>query len=95
MSTVVNLSWLIKAQQISETLATPHRVFDEVAVREELTEDDPLVVMQMVFLETSNTGVRSALERFMCAVLDQNGKATDVTFMVDLIEGLDCAPSHG
>lgn len=88
MSTVVNLSWLIKAQQISETLATPHRLFDEHSVREDVSEEDPLVAMQLVFIECANTGVRSPLERYHCVLLDETGKSTSVVFAVDLIEGL-------
>jgi len=85
---VARLSWLVKAQEISETLATPHRLFDVESVRKAAKQDDPLVAMQLGFVECCNTGCRSPLERFICRVVDEEGKATDILFMVDLIEGL-------
>jgi aspartate aminotransferase-like enzyme len=85
---------LIKAQEISETLATPHRLFDVDSVKEALKEEDPLVVMQLVFVECANTGVRSPLERFIGVLIDGKGEPTSVTLAVDLIEGLaDLAPT--
>lgn len=85
---VARLSWLVKAQEISETLATPHRLFDVESVKKAAKQDDPLVAMQLSFIECCNTGCRSPLERFICRVVDEEGKTTDILFMVDLIEGL-------
>ena len=85
---LVRLSWLVKAQEISETLATPHRLFDADSIQEEAEDTDPFVVMQLIFLECANTGVRSPLERYHCVLLDKNGVSTSVFFAVDLIEGL-------
>lgn len=85
---VARLSWLVKAQEISETLATPHRLFDVESVKKSAKQHDPLVAMQLAFIECCNTGCRSPLERFICRVVDEDGKATDILFMVDLIEGL-------
>ena len=87
-SPLVRLSWLIKAQEISETLATPHRLFDAAAVKSDSGHDDPFVVVKLIFVEFSNTGIRSPLERFVCTVLDDECDPTSVTFQVDLIEGL-------
>jgi len=85
---MARLSWVAKAQDISETLATPHRLFDVDAIKTAAKQDDPIVAMQLGFIECCNTGCRSPLERFICRVVDENGEATNLLFMVDLIQGL-------
>ncbi len=84
----MSLSWLIKAQELTETLATPHRLFDSDSIRADSGQDDPIIAMSMVLIESANTGVRSSLERYHCVVLGPEEKPTGIEFQVDLIEGL-------
>ena len=85
---MTRLNWIEKAQELTERLATPHRLFDVDGVRKDAGNDDPLVGVQPIFVEYANTGCRSPLERFICTVLSDDGEPVGVSFMVDLIQGL-------
>ena len=85
---MTRLNWIEKAQALTERLATPHCFFDVDGIRADVSQDDPVVVAQLVFIECADTGCRSPLERFHCEVLADDGKPTGVAFIVDLIQGL-------
>ena len=82
---IVSLEWLESAQEFTETLATPHRLFDAKSVRTSLGEQVK-VLLDPVYVEYANTGIRLPLDRYHCTAINESKKQE--VFSVDLIQGL-------
>ena len=79
----VDLTWIDRAQALTEKIATPHRVVEVDAVRRAAGQDNPAVVMHLAFEETANTWWNGSLHRFICQF--KTVDAADHMFQVDLL----------
>ena len=83
---VVDLTWIDRAQALTEKIATPHRFVEVDAVRRAAGKDNPAVGMQLALEETANTGWNGPLHRFICQF--KTADAAEHMFEVDLLPDL-------